>query len=107
MLPVCVRAARQGHSRHAGHHQEDLHVTQLQDQDVHAGVRSGDHGHSISFSRDTNKKWRQILLVSVPYPDPADPHVFWPPGSISQRYGSGSFYHQAKIVRKPLIPIIL
>jgi hypothetical protein len=25
-------------------------------------------------------------------------------GSISQRYGSGSFYHHAKIVRKTLIP---
>jgi hypothetical protein len=23
-------------------------------------------------------------------PDPLDPHVFAPPGSISQRYGSGS-----------------
>jgi hypothetical protein len=32
-------------------------------------------------------------------------------GSISQRYGSGSgsrsFYHQAKIVRKTLIPTVL
>ncbi len=44
-----------------------------------------------------------------------DPHVFWPPrsgsGSISQRYGSGSksgsFYHQAKIIRKTLIPTAL
>jgi hypothetical protein len=37
-----------------------------------------------------------------PDPDPPDPHVFGPPGtgsgSISQRYGSGSFYQQAKIV---------
>jgi hypothetical protein len=39
--------------------------------------------------------------------------LFWPPGSgsISQRYGSGSgavsFYHQAKIVRKTLIPTVL
>ncbi len=41
---------------------------------------------------------------SVPDPDPL---VFGPPGSgsISQRYGSGSFYRQAKIVRKTLIPI--
>ncbi len=31
-----------------------------------------------------------------------DPLVFGPSGSVSQRYGSGSFYHQAKIVRKPL-----
>jgi hypothetical protein len=32
------------------------------------------------------------------YPDPPYPHVFGPPGSrsgsISQRYGSGSFYHK-------------
>jgi hypothetical protein len=36
-------------------------------------------------------------------PDP-DPHVFGPPGSgsTSQRYGSGSFYHHAKIVKKNL-----
>ncbi len=45
--------------------------------------------------------------------DPPDPHVFEPPGSgsISKRYGSGSgtgsFYQQAKIVRKPLIPTVL
>jgi hypothetical protein len=32
---------------------------------------------------------------------------FGPPGSICQRYGSGSFYHQAKIVRKTLIPTVL
>jgi hypothetical protein len=48
---------------------------------------------------------------NVADPNP-DPHVFGPPGSgsPSQRYGSrsgsgsGSFYHHAKIVRKPLIP---
>jgi hypothetical protein len=47
--------------------------------------------------------------VSVADPDPPDPHVFGPPGSgsNSQRYGSGSFYHHAKIVRKTLIPTIL
>ncbi len=72
VLPVCVRAARQGHSRHAGHHQEDLHVPQLQDQDVHAGVRSGDPPVTeCIIARDTNEKWRHILLVSVP-----DPHVY-------------------------------
>jgi len=44
--------------------------------------------------------------VPDPNPDPADPHVFGPPGSgsISQMYGSGSFYNQAKKVRKTLIP---
>ncbi len=46
--------------------------------------------------------WMLSPFTSVP--DPPDPHVFGPPGSgsISQRYGSGSgsFYDQAKIVRK-------
>ncbi len=28
-------------------------------------------------------------------------------GSISQIYGSGSFYHQSKIVRKTFIPTVL
>jgi hypothetical protein len=44
-----------------------------------------------------------IFSVLVNVADP-DPYVFGPPGSesgsISQRYGSGSYYHQAKIVRK-------
>jgi hypothetical protein len=50
------------------------------------------------------------LLSSVADPDP---YVFGPPGSgfISQRFGSGSgsgsFYHQAKIVRKSLVPTAL
>ncbi len=41
-------------------------------------------------------------LICSSVPDP-DPRVFWPPGSVSksrrQRYGSGSFYHHAKILR--------
>ncbi len=47
---------------------------------------------------------------SVADPDPnPDPYVLRPPRSapISQRYGSGSFYHQAKIVRKTLIHTVL
>jgi hypothetical protein len=57
--------------------------------------------------------WMDLISVADPNPipdsDPPDPHVFGPPGSgsISQRYGSGSFYHLAKIVRKTLIPTIL
>jgi hypothetical protein len=55
----------------------------------------------------------QTLPDSVPDPnpdpDPPDPRVFWPPGSgsTSQRYGSGSLYHLAKIIRKTLNPTIL
>ncbi len=50
-----------------------------------------------------------MLFVSVPDPDPPDPHVFGPPGSTSHRCGSGSgsFYDQAKIVRKTLIRTVL
>ncbi len=46
---------------------------------------------------------------SVADPDPSDPYVFGPPGSgsVSQMYRSGSFHHQAKIVRKTLIPTVL
>jgi hypothetical protein len=45
------------------------------------------------------------LLINVAEPDP---YVFGPlrSGFISTRYRSGSFYHQAKIVRKTLIPTI-
>ncbi len=39
---------------------------------------------------------------SVADPDPSDPYVFGPPGSVSQRSGTGSVYHQAKIARKTL-----
>jgi hypothetical protein len=42
-------------------------------------------------------------IRSVSDPNPPDPHVIGPPGSVStsQRYGSGSgsFNQQAKIVR--------
>ncbi len=52
--------------------------------------------------------WRHLLIASIPDPDPPDPHVLGPPGSesgfISQCYGSGSLYQQAKTVRKTLIP---
>jgi hypothetical protein len=42
-------------------------------------------------------------FLSSSVPDP-DPYFFGPPGSgsTSQRYGSGSLCHQAKIVRKNL-----
>ncbi len=61
------------------------------------------------------KNVQRLLKISVadpdPNPDPPDQHVLGSPGSgsISLRYGSGSgsFYHQAKIVRKTLIPIAL
>ncbi len=42
------------------------------------------------------------IRIRNPDQDPSDPYVCGPPGS-----GSGSFYHQAKIVRKTLIPTAL
>ncbi len=57
--------------------------------------------------------WVLGLIFSIVADPDLDPYVFWPPGSgsISRRYvigsGSGSFYHQAKIVSKTLIPTVL
>ncbi len=68
-------------------------------------------GDSVRAS--TIRKVRGVwgLESSVADPDPYDPYVFGPPGSasgsISQKYGSGSFYHQAKIARKTLLPTVL
>ncbi len=42
-----------------------------------------------------------LVQTSASVADP-DPYVFWAPGS-----GSGYFYHQAKIVRKTLIPTVV
>jgi hypothetical protein len=49
------------------------------------------------------------FLTSLDSVADLDPDVFEPPGSgfTSERYGSGPFYHQAKIVRKTLIPTVL
>ncbi len=50
------------------------------------------------------------MFVFTGVADP-DAYVIGPPGSgagsISTRYGSGSFYNQAKIVRKTLVPTVL
>jgi hypothetical protein len=60
-----------------------------------------------------DKEERPKTFDKYTYSTVPDPHVFGPPGSgsASQRYGSGSgsgfFYHQAKIVRKTLTPILL
>jgi hypothetical protein len=50
----------------------------------------------------------RVLLALSSVADP-DPYVFGPPGSgsVSTMYGSRSFYHQAKIVKKTFIPAVL
>jgi hypothetical protein len=47
---------------------------------------------------EMEKECSMVCETSVPDPDPPDPQDFGPPrsGSISQRYGSGSFYQKAK-----------
>ncbi len=64
--------------------------------------------HKVRLKNNFFVKRRERIVAD---PDPSDLYVFGPPGSgsISQRYGSGfgSFYHQAKIVRKTLIPTAL
>jgi hypothetical protein len=74
-----------------------------------------DPNHTIeqvfSFCNDGKNTFitEKIVVCSVPDPnpdlDPSDPYVFGPAGSgpISQRHGSGSFYHHVKTVRKPLV----
>ncbi len=63
---------------------------------------------NYSFSRGRTTEHIQYTEGSVADPVP-DPYVFGTSGywSVSQKYGSGSFYHQAKIVRKTLIPNVL
>jgi hypothetical protein len=55
----------------------------------------------LILSRETGLLVFNNIPASVPDPDPdpPDPYVFGPPGS-------GSFYHQAKRVRKTLIPAV-
>ncbi len=61
--------------------------------------------HQMRLRRFKRRSFHSYLAV---FPDP---HVFGPSGSeygsISQRYGSEFVYHQAKIVSKNLIPIVL
>jgi hypothetical protein len=58
--------------------------------------------NSYSEHQHMSKKACDNIFVSlsVPDPDPPDPHVLGPPGS-------GYFYHQAEIVRKTLILTVL
>jgi hypothetical protein len=69
------------------------------------GFPSGD-----AFSFDSCNQGSGIYYLFISSVADPDPPVFGPPGSgsTSQRYGFGSvsFYHHAKIVRKTLMPSI-
>jgi hypothetical protein len=47
------------------------------------------------------QRWGSGSMLFCSVGDP-DPYVFWPSGSasgsVSQKYGSGSFHHQAKLL---------
>jgi hypothetical protein len=62
----------------------------------------------VGLSYCVNTLWGFLTSVADPNPAPdtQDPYVFGPPGSgsISTRYGSGSFYNQAKI--EALVPTV-
>ncbi len=59
-------------------------------------LQLGQVGNSLIYLNIGNERLGTCVA------DP-DPYVFGPPGSIHQRHGSESFYHQAKIVKKTLI----
>jgi hypothetical protein len=83
-------------------------------------TRVGEEGRGRCVSTASMGMWiystcNEGISVADPHPnpDPSDLYVFGPlgSGSISQRNrsgaGSGSFYHQAKIVRNTFIPTAL
>jgi hypothetical protein len=56
----------------------------------------------------TSDEWIRIRVAQKHVdPDPWDPYVFGSLGSVSMRYGSRCFDHQAKISRNTLIPPVL
>jgi hypothetical protein len=80
---------------------------------MQVGSRSVGTGTGTGTDMQSRRKYPVLihLVTSVGDPDASDRYVLGPPGSgsgfVSQRYGSGSFYHQAKIVRKTMIPTVL
>ncbi len=63
---------------------------------------------ALTSHRQHHLEKKSVHWLETSDTDP-DPYVFGPPGSgsVSTRYGSGSFYQQAKLVRKTLIPTVL
>jgi hypothetical protein len=70
---------------------------------VQTQTRTGGTKCQSEFSQESKEEFcgreSEYVWVGTSDADP-DPYVFGPPGSRS-----GSFYHQAKIVRKTLIPM--
>jgi hypothetical protein len=66
-------------------------------------INSLPKGDILCYETVVSSLFFLLVNLSVADPAPYNPYVFGPPGSgsVSQRYGSGSFYHQAKIVENP------
>jgi hypothetical protein len=67
----------------------------------------GEAGHmGHGGTGEVPHSYSQLLQAIITFCSATDPH---PDGSFSLKYGSdfGSFHHQAKIVRKTLIPTVL
>jgi hypothetical protein len=74
---------------------------------IHNVISSSGSDFLTSYDSDSASGSTSQKVTVPPDPVPVPQHcVFEPPGSgsVSQRYESGSFYHQANIVRKTLTP---
>ncbi len=61
------------------------------------GERLTEHNGVIAVSGTFFYNFTErVVISSVGDPHPYVPYVFGPLGSVRTRYGSGSFYHQAK-----------
>jgi hypothetical protein len=69
---------------------------------VVSAPRALEIGVALRFQAAQRTKLVNSVAAPGPNPDPSNPYVFGPSGS-----GSGSFYHQAKVVRKTCIPTVL
>ncbi len=69
--------------------------------------QKGNITNPLTFYSDAMKEMLRIRIRRIR----TGTYVFGPPGSgsgsIRQKYGSGSFYRQPKIVRKTMIPTAL
>ncbi len=75
--------------------EEDQADHQVQEQEE----RTPHQPHRLHLQQGRPSRYTVHISVPDPNPDPPDPNVFGPPGS-------GSFYQQAKIVRKTWIPTV-
>ncbi len=89
----------------------DIHISNVQLQNVQVTKHPGYQTPIYQYFYLSEPTTPQIMLIrGYSHSGSAGSIYFWPPrsasGSISRRYGSGSFYHQAKIERKTSISTV-